>query len=152
MLAVGTLAISSLVFAAPAAQAILPSPASYPSGTYANVPETSITGTGWTECWSSTYGSYESIDTVLDGCTGDYLVLAGGPVGADTFTVAAAGPRSAVLAVTAPNATTPANGAYWYYNGASMGFAPIAQIYQSSAEIVDVGGGQDSPDVNTGGW
>lgn len=57
------------------------------------------------------------------------------PVPEDTFTVLAAGERSAAMTVTAHNATTVSNGTGWYLNGQSMGFAPEgAAIEQDSAD------------------
>ena len=106
------LSFASSAFAAP--------PAYYPSGPQTAVPKSSLAG--WTACWSSTYGSQNvDIATVLAGCEGDYLMLAGGVTGASTWDVLAAAPRADVLHDTnngwADQTTThTANGSDWYFN------------------------------------
>jgi hypothetical protein len=98
-------------------------PAYYPSGPQVNVSESQLTG--WTQCWSGLYNGTVSLATVLAACQGDYLLLAGGPVGSTTFDVVAAAPRADVIHDTG-NSNTPhdANGTGWYYSSSrSWGFA-----------------------------
>lgn len=59
-------------------------------------------------------------------CTGDFLLLAGGPLGDPVLTVLAAAPRADVLTDTTTDQTTThnANGSEWYFNDDySWGFA-----------------------------
>ena len=143
------LSLSTIAMIAPSAPAV-PGSASYPDRPYSDVPIASIASTGWTQCWSDLYGVTEPASNLTSACTGTYILLAGGPVGADTYTVAAAGERTAVFGVTGSNVTTLNNGTYWYFNpSASMGFAPISSISQSSADTFDA---SYSPSGNTGPW
>jgi hypothetical protein len=55
-----------------------------------------------------------------------------------TWSLLAAGERSAVLAVTEQDTTTSNNGSAWYYNGQSMGFVKDGNcILQDSADVAD---------------
>ena len=111
------------------AEAVGPPPPYYPFGPQANVPVASLVG--WQVCWSGLYGaSTPSLATIQNQCSGDYLLLAGRPVGSLTITVLAAGPRADVLFDTggsgSPTRDTPhvANGVGWYYNANwSWGYA-----------------------------
>lgn len=133
MLAVGALAITSLVVAAPAAQA---SPAYYPSGPQLNVPVSTVTSGGWSLCWSGTYDASATLATVLAACDMPYLLLAGGEVESSDYMLLAAGQRSSILNPTGANETTLNNGTYWYFNpSASMGFASVSDIHQNSADV-----------------
>jgi len=131
--AVGVLAVGAalaLVAVAGPAAAADPPPTYYPNGPQTNVNQAALAG--WTLCYS---GPYSDINVALYGpggiidelCTGDYLMLAGGPTGNPTLTVLAAAPRADVLTDTgAPDQTTThnANGSEWYFNADwSWGFA-----------------------------
>jgi hypothetical protein len=143
MLAVAALTLASLMATAPAAQA---SPGYYPYGPQLNVPISTITGGGWTLCWSGTYDNGEDLATVQENCNKKYLLLAGGEVDASSYMLAAAGERTSVFAPTGYNATTLNNGTYWYFNtDQSMGFASVDDIYQNSADVQASGlyGGTD---------
>lgn len=48
-------------------------------------------------CWVDTYEAGDLVDDVPKACKGDHLLMACRPVGADTLTLAAHGPREAVL-------------------------------------------------------
>jgi chitodextrinase len=114
----------------------------YPSGPQRNVPISTITSGGWTLCWSSLFSANDTLANIESSCTGNYLLEAGGVVGASSYLLAAAGERSSVLGVTSQNQTNLNNGTYWYYykgsggmmGGGSMGFSPISTIFQNSAD------------------
>jgi hypothetical protein len=113
-------------------------PAYYPSGPQVNVSESQLTG--WTQCWSGLYNGTVSLATILASCQGDYLLLAGGPVGSTTFNVVAAAPRADVIHDTG-NSNTPhdANGTGWYYSSTrSWGFAKQGDaINRSSCDFLN---------------
>ena len=116
-------------------------PAYYPYGPQANVDESLLDG--WELCWSSLYNSTESLASILTACDGDYLLLAGGPVGSTVFDVLAAGPRADVIFDTGESNTPHnANGAGWYYNSSySWGFALEGDpIERNSCDIQGVNG------------
>jgi hypothetical protein len=108
--------------AAPAAAA------SYlPVGPQTNVAVATLTGGGWTQCLSESYGTYgTSISGTLAGCTGSRLLLAGRETGSSTILLLAQALREDVLldTGTGTNATHLANGSQWYFNQSySWGFA-----------------------------
>lgn len=100
-------------------------PPYYPSSPQANVDESQLTG--WEMCWSSLYNSSaDTLVSIQSQCSGEYLLLAGGPVGSTVFDVVAAGPRADVLFDTGTDRFTThnANGVGWYYNSNwSWGYA-----------------------------
>lgn len=98
-------------------------PGYYPFGPRADVPKSALEG--WQICHQSAYNSTTALSTVLAACDGTWLMLAGGPAGANTLTVLAAAPRSAVITDTGmTNTPTNSNGTGWYFNSTfSWGFA-----------------------------
>lgn len=131
--AVGVLAagaaLALFAVAGPAAAVDGP-PTYYPSGPQTNVNQAALAG--WTLCYSGPYSDnnvalYGPGGIIDDLCIGDYLMLAGGPLGDPILTVLAAAPRADVLTDTgAPDQTTThnANGSEWYFNAdLSWGFA-----------------------------
>ena len=151
MIAVGALSMTTLAIT-PAATQALPSPAVYPSSPYIDVPVSAVAGGGWTQCWTDLYGETDTIANILSACTGNYILLAGGAVGASTYDVVAAGESATVFGTTAIDSTTLNNGTYWYFNNFSMGFAPLPTIHQSTADIVDSEGDSYSGGAWDGKW
>jgi len=100
---------------------------------------------GWSVVYSGTYGTDDiPMSTIFNGVgAGDYVMLAGIQRGSSTIDVLAAALYGAVTTYTARNVTHASNGAEWYYNGGSMGFAGLGDtISQSSADV----NGQDERD------
>ena len=86
--------------------------------------------TGWTECFSDTYGDFSLIDDILASCNQDRLLLGCRPTGSDTLMVAANAPRQDVLfdCGTQSDCALSSNGAAWYFSGDwSWGFARAGQ-------------------------
>jgi hypothetical protein len=112
-----------------------------PYGVQENVPVSTVTGSwGWQVAYSDVYGSGDvSISTLFASVpAGSYVMYAARPVGAANYTLLAAALESDARSYTARNTTTTANGAEWYYNGGSMGFAGLGDIItQNSADIQD---------------
>jgi len=130
----------------------------YPSGPQTNVPLSTVTGGGWTLCWSQDYGANgSSIANILAGtdsgsvtsCDGARLLLTGWAKSDPTLLpVLAAAPKADILTETSNNGTTLSNGTYWYYTpNMSIGYSPNDQINQNSCDAGDTGwgngGGQD---------
>jgi hypothetical protein len=97
---------------------------------------------GWTQCYSDTFDNFAtSLGAIQMACPGNELMLACRPVGSSTLTLAAHGPRAAVLRDTGVNSTTVsrANGSDWYFNDSwSWGFAPAgANVDKNSCDIGD---------------
>ncbi len=112
--------------------------ATVPLGVQKNLSFAEVTGNwGWTLNYSNYYGSSDAISTMFAGIGANDLVMIGSRVhGTDVIEVAAAATLAEIQTHTAQNQTHAANGAQWYYNGGSMGFAGLGQeINQSSADI-----------------
>ncbi|MGD9933196.1 MAG: hypothetical protein AB7T37_05705 [Dehalococcoidia bacterium] len=131
-----------------------PPPAYYPFGPQTSVEESVVTGGGWQLCYQTNYNDDETLPannltTVLSDCDGDYLLLAGRPVGSTAFEVLAAAPFDDVTAGIATGITpsgvgginTPrdANGGGWYFDGNfSWGFAPSGhEIDRAECDVAD---------------
>jgi PEP-CTERM motif len=105
-------------------------PTYLPVGAQANVSLATITGGGWTQCYSATFATTigSSGQNVLSQCTEDYLMMAGRATGTDTFLALAAALRSDAITDTGSGTqgTHTANGATWYYSSNwSWGFTAL---------------------------
>ncbi|MCC0008814.1 MAG: hypothetical protein H6876_11925, partial [Hyphomicrobiaceae bacterium] len=121
--------ISALVFAA--LFVALPSQVaaqSYaPVGPQTNVPVSTVTGGGWTECFKQTFNGngHTLVASVLSACSGTELMMACRLTGSSTLTLLAQASKSDVTVDTGTgNTTHNANGVEWYFNdNYSWGFA-----------------------------
>ena len=139
--------------AAPAGAAILP------VGVQTNVAASTITGTwGFSQCWSGNYNDSASIESMLAGCQGDYLMMAAKALGSDDFIVAAAAAYADVTFLTGgssnPLESHEANGVEWYFNPEwSWGFAPQdAFVLTSSCDVGLHADRQDGSGAVQHGW
>ncbi|WP_425091131.1 VPLPA-CTERM sorting domain-containing protein [Tropicimonas sp. S265A] len=116
-----------------------------PLGIQSDVEVSDVLSGGWSTVYSGTYGSYVSYNAAFNNLE-DWLILASRKVGSATFDLLAAIRVSDWNALpTGRNQTASHNGAEWYRNGSSMGFAPEgAAITQNSADTVDAFGGDVS--------
>jgi len=103
---------------------------------------------GWTVVYRGDYGSSFSASSVFDLiAAGSNVMLAGIKKGSETFDVLASATLEQVTQWTNVNQTHTANGAEWYFNGSSIGFAGLGDtIFQTSADVV--GSGQFGRDPN----
>ncbi len=121
-------AVLSLSLGAVAANA---APTYTPFGPQNDVSVATVTGGGWSVCYSATYATPlgSDISATLANCTGDLLMLAGMTTGNETYDVLAWASRTDVLFNTgaADNGIThTANGSEWYYApNWSWGFAGL---------------------------
>lgn len=117
--------VAAGVFASAASAA--PPPSYYPYGPQQNVPVSTVTGGGWSQCFTDTYADdlHAALAGLLSSCNEDYLMLAGRPTGSGSLTLLAAAPRSDVLFDTGPTCpvdcnfpspTHTANGSAWYFH------------------------------------
>jgi len=128
----------TLVGASSASAATLP-PTYYPVGPQTSVNQSALVG--WTLCYSGLYADddvalYGAGGIISELCTGDYLMLAGGPLNDPILTVLAAAPRADVLTDTGTDFTTTqnANGSEWYFNpNHSWGFALGGDIVRKNS-------------------
>ena len=129
-------------------------PSYYPTGPQTNVAESTISGGGWTLCYSEDLGTSLVKETISNVCTGTYILYAGKVTTSSSLLLLAAGERSTVFSPTNLNATNLHNGSYWYFNDSSLGFAPNGTITQNPADNTDT----NDPlrfslhTVNDGGW
>lgn len=109
-----------------------------PTGILTDTAVTTVTDDyGWDFIYRESYGSYSTIADVFGGLAGDDWVMLGGINNrTNTFEVAAAALWSEISSYTGLNSTHEANGALWYYNGFSMGFAELGgTIRQNTADV-----------------
>lgn len=128
----------ALAFGAQAQAAVIP------VGVHNDVALATVTGTwGWTEIWrGGMFGKANFSDMFAKA--GTHVMVAGFKGGSSTvLEVLAATTLQDALAYTALNQTKLSNGARWYSNGFSFGFAGANDtIQQSSADV----GGQNERD------
>lgn len=100
-----------------------------PFGVQNDVNFSTVTGDwGWTLCHRSNYGSSVSIADMFSTCNGSYVMLAGALSTSDKIDTLAAALYTDVTTYTSVNTTTTSNGAEWYFNGYSMGFAGLGDV------------------------
>lgn len=128
----------ALLFTAFAAQAD-----SYtPTGVQNDVDYNSVLNGGWNIIYQGAYGGTFSLSNVFDGiAAGSKIMLAAKHVASSVFDVLAWAGLEEVTQYTAHNQTHQANGAEWYSNGYSMGFAGLGDTIQ-----------QNSADINGSAW
>ncbi len=108
------------------------------SGVATNVPIANLTG--WTQCFSGTYGTTASLATIQANCSKANLLLGCRTTGSATLSVAAHALRTDVLFDTGSGQTPHnANGVGWYYTPSySWGFAPQGSVInRNSCDIID---------------
>lgn len=113
-----------------------------PVGVQNDVSYSDVINGGWSEVYRGDYGTYGvSIADIFNKiAAGSQVMLAAIQDGSTTFDVLAAASVEDILQVTAKNQTHIANGANWYFNGYSMGFAGLNDVIdQNSADIAGSG-------------
>lgn len=92
---------------------------------------------GWSVVYQGEYGGTFNYGTLLNGITaGSQVALASSSSSnAASYDLFAGTSLSTLQTITAFNSTTFADGAYWYRNDSSVGFAPSSVISQNSADI-----------------
>lgn len=112
-----------------------------PFGPQNDVSLATITGAwGWSTLYQGDYGEFDvNISDTLAGA-GDLIMLGGKLKSSSTFEVIAATTLADATTVTALNATTFSNGANWYFNTYSWGFAgDTDSINQNQADNLGTG-------------
>lgn len=114
-----------------------------PIGVQTNVDDATVFGS-WQVLYSSLYSqSGIALGDIYSGAN-DQIMLAARQVGSDNFALLATIDTSTLTGLhTARNETVEANGAQWYANGLSMGFAGSGSaIFQFDADILSSDGAQ----------
>lgn len=122
-----------------------------PYGVQQNVAYSTVVGAwGWTLVYQGAYNQTVGISALYAGVgSGDYVMYAARPVGSPTITLLSAADEADVRTVTGQNQTTASNGAEWYYNGGSIGFAGAGlAIFQNSADVNSSGLHGGTTDLN----
>ena len=106
---------------------------------------------GWSIVYQGGYGSTFDYAGILAGIgAGKQVALASSAGRSElNYDLFAATSLNILQTYTAINTTIFADGAYWYRNDNSLGFAPNAPIYQTTADVVGAGWGQ-SDELNDG--
>jgi hypothetical protein len=110
-------------------------PTYLPVGAQSNVSLATITGGGWTQCYSAAFATTigNNGETVLNQCTDTYLMMAGRETGSSNFLALAAALRSDAITDTGSGTqvTHVANGASWYYSSNwSWGFTALGDAVE----------------------
>ena len=110
-----------------------------PVGVQQNIAVQTVTDVWeWTLVYQGSYGTFDvPIEDLYGGASGPntYVMYAARETGSATLTLLAAALVSDVRTVTSNNGTTTSNGAEWYYNAESIGFAGLGDtITQSTAD------------------
>ena len=108
-----------------------------PYGPKNDVSNATVASWGWTQKYAGAYGQFDvNIASLFAGIKPtDFVMIGGRRVGSGVVDVLAAARLSDILMQTAQNVTHQANGAEWYSNGYSMGFAGLGdRISQFSAD------------------
>lgn len=91
-----------------------------PFGPQTDVPKSTVTGGGWTECYSAPYSqsTLEDLGAIQAACDGDHIMLACAPTGSDTLTLLSEATASEVFTDSGGGETDShvANGAQWYFH------------------------------------
>ncbi len=118
-----------------------------PVGPQTNVPEDTVIGGGWTECFRNFYADTWDVDELLANCPGALLMLACSRTGSSILTLLAQGDRSDVIFDTGNNEDVLhiANGVGWYFNDTlgSWGFVREGDIVFKSECDTDSSGAND---------
>lgn len=130
-----TAVIGAAALAIPAAASAV----SYlPTGPQTNVNIATVTGGGWTLCYSATMGTPfgSSAATTLAGCTGNRLLLAGRETGSNNLLALAQTTKVDALFDTGASNNGvfhTADGSDWFYaDNYSWGFKPIGESFQKT--------------------
>jgi hypothetical protein len=104
-----------------------------PFGPQQNVSLATITGGGWTECYTDFMGAPigNNAEAILTPCQGTNIMAAGRATGSDNILLLAWGGRADVIFDTGAgtNATHPVNGSEWYYSPSwAWGFLQLGGI------------------------
>jgi hypothetical protein len=102
-----------------------------PFGVQQNVAVSTVTGGGWTQCYSATMSLTigSNAQNVLNACTQNEIMMSGRVTGSSTLLLLASGNRAAVTTNTGADnngITNTVNGAEWYFApNWSWGFAQL---------------------------
>jgi hypothetical protein len=112
-------------------------PAYTATGVQNNVSYDAVVNGGWSVAYRGDYRAGFDLAAIIDGiAAGRNVMLAAIHDGALDFEVLSYAAKEDVFSVTAHDQTHVANGAEWYYNNSSIGFAGLGDlITQSSADI-----------------
>lgn len=122
-------------------------------GVQNDVSYSAVLNGGWSIVYQGDYGASFNLANVISGiAAGKNVMFAALQDGSSTFKLLSYATKEQVFTLTNYNQTHTANGAEWYYNEYSIGFAGLGdQIAQSSA---DAGGGGfgDTPENDRLSW
>lgn len=99
-----------------------------PVGVQNDVLVGTVSSWGYAEAYRGFYsGDFSLVDVLAPYADNAQVILAGYRVGSDVFDVLASATKAEVLTITGYNQTHTANGAEWYSNTSSLGFAGLGK-------------------------
>lgn len=122
-------------------------------GVQNDVSYSAVLNGGWSIVYQGDYGASFNLANVISGiAAGKNVMFAALQDGSSTFKLLSYATKEQVFTLTNINQTHAANGAEWYYNEYSIGFAGLGdQIYQESADTAG-GGWSANPDNDRLSW
>lgn len=133
--------LSKMIAAASLALPLFAHAGVVPVGVQANISTATTTGWGWTECHRSGANTGVAINTILNACKGDYLMM-GFARDATTYAILGAGAYEVVTRITQQGSgyatlNNWSNGLNFYRTngGGSWGFTTNSNVYLNSADV-----------------
>jgi hypothetical protein len=126
-----------------------------PVGPQENVPVSTVTSGGWTECFKEKFDQNTPISTILAACSGTQMMMACRPTGSATLQLLAQAAKSDVTFPTGyfdRYSTRLANGSLWYFdNNWSWGFAQAGDsVDKYSCDWLSTGASSKKMCIHTG--
>lgn len=106
-------------------------------GVQNNVSYDAVVNGGWSVAYRGDYGiGFDLASLISSIAAGKNVMFAALQDGSSTFKLLSYATKEQVFALTGANQTHAANGAEWYYNSSSIGFAGLGDaIIQNSADV-----------------
>ncbi|XLZ72376.1 PEP-CTERM sorting domain-containing protein [Massilia sp. SR12] len=139
-----TLATLGVAHAGPAYTAV---------GVQNDVSYNTVLNGGWSVVYRGDYGTGFNLANVISGiAAGKNVMFAALQDGSSTFKLLSYASKEQVFTLTGINQTHAANGAEWYYNSSSIGFAGLGDVIEQNSADIGGGGFGNNPENDRLSW
>lgn len=108
---------------------------------------------GWSIVYQGEYGGSFNLANVISSiAAGKNVMFAALQDGASTFKLLSYATKEQVFALTGQNQSHTANGAEWYYNSSSIGFAGLGDVISQNSADTGGGGFGNNPENDRLSW